>query len=165
LPLSSYSLTFNNTWFYTKNVPPFQPLTQGPDTVDFNLNALDLTAYTDILSRSLTLTAGLFTDVNFNVFQNLVGDWITASKALTLVLATGGDSTAIASLGASSANGLSWFLAGTTPTLVVPAGGFFMFSLRQGMTPQALTMIAGSMRVTNTGTGTLTANLFVLCGP
>lgn len=166
MPLTAFTLATGTSWTFSKTVTGFQPVSQGPDSKSFNLSSLvDLTTYTEALIATVTLTAAVTQDYNFNSFTDLLGTAVTATKALAIQVITSGPSSAICSLYAAPSNGLSWFLSGTAPKLNIPAGGSFIFSLQQGMTPQTVSAGAGTMRFENTGSGSLVVSIVVLVGP
>ena len=164
MPLTQFSLSMNARWALSRDIAPFQPVTQS-DQLTFSLSPLDLATYTDAFIASVDLLAGVSQDFNLQVFADFPGTVTTATKALSLVLGATGATTAIATYGPSPTNGLSWFLGGSNPTISVPSGGVFMFSIGAIGTPQAVSSSAKNIRVTNTGTGVLTAHIVVLLGP
>ena len=165
--LTAYNAQILSSWTLSKTNTPLANTVYGPDNLNLTqtLSSVDMVTFTEVLVSSVTLAASATQDYNFNSFTDQAGNAVTITKALSMIITTSGPSTATCKLTASPANGLSWFLSGTTPAINIPAGAAFAFIMPQALTPQVVSAGAGSMRVQNSGTGSLVVNISVLLGP
>lgn len=108
MPLSNWSTNILSGWNITKSNTPFADASESDSLL--LAPVYDIATYTQPLIASTTLTAGQSTDFNLNSFTNLVGESVTATKAMAIVITTSGPATAICHLSPSPTNGMTWFL-------------------------------------------------------
>lgn len=107
-----------------------------------------------------------YIEFDLHSFTNLVGESVTAGHALGIILYFSGPSS-ILTLTPGSSNGLTWFFSGTTPAINLPGGkgGVFAACTDPAGTGQVIDSTDKTLRITNTGTSTLSVTVAVLLGP
>lgn len=134
-------------------------LTQGDDSKGFNLNGVSTTTFNQLYTASFTLAAAASTTVDLQNVVTLVYETIAFTKVLSLmVLPVGSECT----LSPGAADPLTWFLTGTTPAVVIPAGGLFMFSLPSTSTGQTVDATHKTLKLLNSGATSLTVSITVI---
>lgn len=141
----------------------FASTTNGPNTVSFNLNSLSLTSWTESLLGQYTVANAATQTVNFYQYTDLTSVSVTAGHILCLVVTTSGGPITIKP-GASAA--LTWFFAGTTPSVTLNAGGLFVWCDAVGATGQVVDNTHKNLDFTNNGGGpTTTLTVCAITGP
>lgn len=109
-------------WSQSKTNDLFVKTKQGPDKISGSLTP-STTIYNRIYAVSGTLAASASTTIDLQGVTDYLAQSLTLTKIVAIMVkATTTDM--IYSPGAS--NGLTWFLGGTTPTITIRAGGFFL---------------------------------------
>jgi hypothetical protein len=119
--------------------------------------------YGNVFVARYTILAAGTQAVDFYSFTNLVGETVTATKIYgVLVKVTGADSAI--KVEPHGTNPLTWFFAGTSPSITIPGsatGGVFLFS--EGGT-EALSTTVRQWLLTNTGSESATVDVAALVG-
>lgn len=110
------------TWTQTKSNTGFIVTRQGPDKVDVALSPATAT-YNEVYAVQGTLAASANTTINLNSFTNLLGQSVTATKGIGFIIKA---AAADLKIEPGATNPLGWWWGGTTPSITVKAGGFFM---------------------------------------
>lgn len=97
----------------------------------------------------------------YAAYTDLAGNSISADTKANAVLVEVSGASGQITWEADATNGLSWFLSGTSPTLTIPASGFFLFYQPSA---QVVSNTAKRILITNTGGVTLTVKLTFLKG-
>ena len=109
-------------WSQSKTNTAFVKTKQGPDKITSSL-----TPSTTTFNRIYAVSGTLAASASVTIDLQGVTDYLAQSLTLTSIIAIMVKATTtdmIYSPGTS--NGLTWFLGGTTPTITVRAGGFFL---------------------------------------
>jgi hypothetical protein len=149
------------SWQLTKANPPFQPTKQGQDSRQFSL-AVPAGA-TTVYVGQLSLTASASQDVAFNSFTDLAGNAVTITKIYGIIVIpdiAGTDAAGVCSIKPSASNGLTGWIFNST-AMPIPSGGCLF---QAQATPVTVSGTVNSLNFENTGTGTLTVDIVVLCG-
>lgn len=102
-----------------------------------------------------------FIEFDVRAFTNLVGESVTATKGLGVVLAASGTN-AQALFAPGTTNGLTWFFSGTTPGIQLPnGGGVIAICAQPTYAGQTIDSTRKTFRVTNGGSGNLTFSIVV----
>jgi hypothetical protein len=160
MPLTQVSL--NNTLSFTlSGTTNGFPVSAGPDNIASNLQGINTTTWNQLFAQTYSITASGTQAFDLTSFTNLISESVTLMHALVLVIQVTGTN-AVVTLGPSASNGLVWFFGGTSPTIAVPNGGFFAYSLGAASTGQVIDSTHKSMTLTNTGSGTATVVISIL---
>lgn len=153
MPITALQLAGNLSVTLNKVIAGFNPVKAGPNQINFDLSAIDLTVYTQAYQGKLTTT----TTIDLTSFTNLAGESVALSKALAMVITcTGG--TCVMTPGAS--NGLAgWFF----PTSTALGNGDNMVFLRNPVGTTPVTVDATHKTITFTISGA-TVTVAVLGG-
>lgn len=112
-----------------------------------------------IYNAELTFTASSNQTIDLSSFVDDVGDTVTPSKAVAiLVIPTGTGS--VCKIEPGAANGLAWFFGGTTPSHSIPAGGAFLHAEPLGATIDGTHK---TIKLSETGGAAMTVDVMVLC--
>lgn len=157
MPLDTLNLTAAVEWKMSKDVTGFKDAFQGQESKAFAL-APTIATWDQLFAAYYTIAASGTQLIDLSSFTSLVGEAVTGTSALFLVLIpTGVD--AECTIEPDATNGLEWFFG--AGTLVIPTGGFLMYC-----EPDAGGVVIDGthkeLLVTNTGSDTLT--LYVLIG-
>lgn len=116
------------SWSQSKTNSPFAAIKQGPDKLTQVISP-SITTFNRIYAVSGTLAAGASVTIDLRNITDYLSQALTLTTIRALMIkAVGVDM--IYSPAAS--NGLTWFLLGTTPAIVVKAGGFFLIGDGEG---------------------------------
>ena len=122
MSLSLSGISGEITWTQTKTNTGFLVTRQGPDKVDLSLSP-STTTYNEVLAVQGTLAASANTTINLNSFTNLLGVAATCTKGIGFIIkATAAD----LKIEPGASNPLGWWWGGTTPSITIKAGGFFL---------------------------------------
>lgn len=149
MALTSATLSLALQYAFEKANTGFADTKVGPKRRTYTLgssaawDSLRLVEYSIAASGTQTIDMSAFTD--------LAGTAITPSKALVLILIPTG---AGVKLEPGASDPLTWFFAGTTPSVSIPVGGLFVYAEPVGQTVDAthknlkLTNLSGSVTLT-----------------
>lgn len=91
MSLSAFNIVVNASWEFSKLNVPFTPTGQGPDSVNFNLNNLDLTIFNEAYIASLTVPPGTADIIDLTDLVDLLGDAFAFHRVLGLLVLPGSD--------------------------------------------------------------------------
>jgi hypothetical protein len=141
------------TWTQTKTNTGFLVTRQGPDKIELGL-APAIATYNEVYAVQGTLAGSATVTLNLNSFSNLLGQAVTATKGIGLMVkATAAD----LKIEPGATNPLAWFWGGTTPSVTIKAGGFFLIGDGGTATISASTC---NLKITNLS-GSITATYSV----
>jgi len=152
MPLTTASLnaTFAFSLFET-NVG-FPQTTMGPGVITFNLNDLVIpTIANQCFAIQYNMAPSATHTLDLTSLTNQVFDVFAFGHVSMFILTTVGNEITI-SPGAS--NPLQWFFGGTTQSIVVPAGGLFVYSGDGATTGTVVDATHKTIKITATGATT-----------
>lgn len=109
-------------WTQSKTNGDFSKTRQGPDKLSKTL-APNTTTYNRIYATSGTLAASASVTIDLQTATDYLGQTLALTKVIAVMLAA---TTTDMQYSPGATNGLTWFLGGTSPTVSVKAGGFFL---------------------------------------
>ncbi len=157
MALDSSSVTVNVAWSLLKAISGFNTARYN-DSSAYRLSFDPDTTATALFIARYTVSAAADQTIDLSSFTDPLGTAVAAAKVYLLMLVPTGTN-AEAKLEPGASNGLTWFLSGTTPAVTVPAGGVFLFAESAGET---INGTHKNIKVTNTGSGTLTLDVVAL---
>lgn len=110
-------------WTQSKTNGDFSKTRQGPDKLSKTLTP-NTTTYNRIYAASGTLAGGASVTIDLQSITDYLGQAVVLNKILAIMVAA---TTTNMKYEAGATNGLTWFLGGTSPTITIRAGGFFLF--------------------------------------
>lgn len=121
------ALTLSNVnaeigWTQTKSNTGFTTVKQGPDKLTGTL-APAVATYNELLAVQGTLGASASTTIDLYSITTLLGESKTITKGLALMVKA---TTTGMKIEPGAANPITWFFGGTTPSISIKAGGFFL---------------------------------------
>ena len=122
MSLSLSGISGEITWTQTKANTGFILTRQGPDKVSLSLSPATGT-YNEVYAVQGTLAASATTTLNLNSFTNLIGQSVTATKGIGFIIRA---TDASLKIEPGATNPLGWWWGGTTPSITIKAGGFFL---------------------------------------
>src|SRR5579872_6711276 len=125
MPLTSASLNVSLAWALAVAQTPFANRTQGPDSTFFNLNGLNVGTFNQIATESYVIPTTTTTTVDCTSFTNLTCETFSFGHVLAIMVQPTGNQVTV---GPGASNQLQWFWGGTTQSIIIPAGGMFVFS-------------------------------------
>lgn len=160
MALDFATVTITGTWQQSKTNTGFSPTIQGPDSISQS-TALTVgsSAANSLYAATGTLAASASSTIDLQSFTDILGQAITMTRVYSIIVKTTDDSLKIEP---GSSNGLSWFFGGTTPSITIPAGGAMGFVQTTAATVDATHK---TIKLTNTGSVTLTYNISIIGGP
>ena len=162
MPLTQITLSASLQTAMSATNTGFGSTTEGPDGDSFNLSGISTSTWTNSLKKQYTVLAAGTQSVDFRSFTNLVNESVTAGHILAIwVKTSGGEIT----MQTGASNGLVWFFGGTTPSITIPSGGIFMFSLPTSNAGQVLDGTHKVFDFVNNGGTTTTLTVIALVGP
>lgn len=156
MPITNLQLQGNLSVSLQKVIAGFNPNKQGPNQINFDLSAIDLTVYTQAYLGKLTGT----TTIDLTSFTNLAGEAVVLSKAIAMVMTCIGGS-CVLKPGAS--NGLSGWFFGSTDGIAFADGDSMVFLRDPSKTPVTVDSTHKTITITVTGTPTIT--VAIIGGP
>ena len=153
MSISTSGISGEISWTQTKTNTGFLVTRQGPDKVDPAL-APSTTTYNEVLAVQGTLAASANTTINLNSFTNLLGQAVTVTKGIGFIIKA---AAADLKIEPGATNPLGWWWGGTTPSITIKAGGFFLIG--DGGTA-TIGSSACNLKITNLS-GSLTASYTV----
>ena len=166
MSLSAVNLNVNFGWSLIKAHTGFlnsgYPAGGTPDALAFSLVGLAATI-NQAMVRQDTIATSANIDIDVSAYTDLCDNAVTLTKALSLILIPVG-TTGILTLSPSSSNGLVWFFGGTAPTVSIPCGGIFVFSLGPTATAQVIDGTHKKLNLANTGATSLVVTTALLGG-
>jgi hypothetical protein len=149
MPITALQLAGNLSITLQKVVAGFNPVKAGPNQVNFDLSAIDLTVYTQAYQAKLTTT----TTIDLTSFTNLAGEAVNLAKALAMVVTCAGGSVV---LKPGASNGLSGWFFGSTDGIAFADGDSMIFLRDPGKTPVTVDSTHKTITFTVTGSPTVT---------
>jgi len=141
---------------------PYVTPTQGPDGLTFTAQPAVATLNA-VLLATYTIAASGTQSINLNSFNDAFKQAVTNTKAIAFMF-VGIGNLAKVKLEPDSSNPLTWFFAGTTPSVTLQCGtGGCCFMICDGIAA-TLSGTVANFKITNTGSATLTLNVFALVG-
>lgn len=122
MSLSLSGISGEITWTQTKTNTGFIVTRQGPDKVSLSLSPATAT-YNEVYAVQGTLAASATTTLNLNSFTNLIGQSVNATKGIGFIIRA---TDANLKIEPGATNPLGWWWGGTTPSITIKAGGFFL---------------------------------------
>jgi hypothetical protein len=160
MALDFANVSFGATWQQTKANTGFANTVQGPDGLALNASlSVGSSSANSIYVAQGTLAASASTTIDLYSFTDQLGQSIAMVRVYALVVKTTGDTLKIEP-GAS--NPLTWFLGGTSPSISIPAGGGMTFYQPTAATASST---ARNIKLSNTGSVTLTYDIAIIGGP
>lgn len=138
-----------------KLISGYNALKAGPNQINFSLDGIDQTVYTQAYQGKLTTT----TTIDLTSFTNLAGESVNLSKALAMVVSCVGGSCV---LKPGVSNGLSGWFFGSTDGIAFADGDSMVF-LRDP-TKTAVTVDGTHKTITFTITGSPTVTVVIIGG-
>lgn len=162
MALDSIGISATVSWALSRAVTGFADVTQGPDSLSFSSNSLSTATWTEIFAAEYTLAAAGTQVVDLRTFTDLVGNSVTGTKAMALMLSVSGAATDWLNVKPNSSNGLQWFFGGTAEGVSVPGGGVILFSEGAGSSGTTVDATHKQLLLTNNGAANLTATIAAL---
>ena len=159
MPIQQVNLNIMSQWIMSRTNTGFATTVAGPDSINFTLTGINTTTFNQLAPLQYTILTTASQTVDLSALVNTVYESFGLLHALTIVVSPVGSSVTIAP-GAS--NGLTWWFGGTTPTITVPAGGFFCFSEPVAGPGHVVDATHKTLLFTNNGGTTLTLSLLVI---
>jgi hypothetical protein len=160
MPLTNASLTMNLAWAMNRvSAGGYSPLTQGNDSVTYNLGGLDIAVFNQLYAVQLSLATGISQTIDVTSLTNLVYETFSYGHITTIVVLPTGSKVTIQP-GAS--NPLTWFFGGSTQSVTVPAGGVFLFSTDAGGDGDVAITTNKTLEFTNSGSTPLLCDVILL---
>lgn len=166
MALTQISLTAAMSWQLNRAITGFEPAQQGADASRFNGTTIDPATWTEMFGAQYTMLGGGTQVVDLRSFTDLVGNAVTASKALAIMVTVAGAETDFLNVKPNTAsNALVWFFGTTNDSINIPGGGFFAFSVPPtSTTGTTVSATVRNLLLTNTGAGSLTVKVTVIVG-
>ena len=161
MPLTQVGMNANLTWALQNASAAFGPSSQGPLTLAFSLANINFATVNQIYTNALTLGSGANADADFYSFTNGVGESTGFLHIQAIFVTVTAASASSVTLGNGSANPLVWFFGGTAPTITIPPGGMFMFSVPVGGTLAVVSSTVRKFNFLDGGSGS-TTNILAL---
>lgn len=149
------------TWALEKTNTGFSTTTQK-GTVAYAVSP-NVATYNQVFVARYTIAAAGTQAVDFYSFTNLVGEAVTATKIYAVQIKVTGATAAIV-VEPHGTNPLTWFFAGTTPSITLPGsttGSTFLFS--EGGT-EVLSATVRQWLLTNSGAASATVDVVAIVG-
>lgn len=160
MALDFANVSFGATWQQTKANTGFANTVQGPDGLSLNVALpVGASAANSIYVARGTLAASAATTIDLYSFTDQLGQSIAMVRVYALVVKTATDTLKIEP---GSSNPLNWFFGGTTPSVTIPAGGGMTF---YQPTAATVSSTVRNIKLTNTGSATLTYDIAIIGGP
>lgn len=145
-------------WTQTKANTGYSTVRQGPDKLVGTL-APAVATYNELLAVQGTLAASASATIDLYSITNLLGEAKTLTKAVGIMVKA---TTTNMKIEPGASNPVTWFFGGTSPSISIKAGGFFL--LGDGGTA-VLSATDRNLKITNlSGSVTGTYNLVFLGG-
>ena len=162
MPLTQSQINVTATWKQIKTNSAFSDTVQGSDNTGLSTNP-SISTYNHVFLTDGTLAGSATTTLDLYSFTNKVGEAVTATKLLgLLVKVTGSGSVLKVEPGAT--NPITKWFGGTTPSLsITPSSGTAVMALVDG-THTTLSTTARNLKLTNTGGSTATYEVYALVG-
>jgi hypothetical protein len=145
MPITALQLAGNLSVTLQKVIAGFNPVKAGPNQVNFGLDGIDLTVYTQALQQKITTT----TTIDLTSFTNLAGESVNLSKALAMVVTCAGGSVV---LKPGASNGLAAWFFGATDGIKFADGDSMIFLRNPNQTPVTVDSTHKTITFTVTGT-------------
>ena len=154
MPLASGEMKASFSYSLSKDNPGFSPTTSGKvksKRIPFG------TAYDQALTARYTISAAATQVLDLSSFTNEVGEAVTGTKAVGILLLPTGSTARIEEDGT---DGLRWFALSDdgNGAVTVPSGGFFAYGEPTGTTIDATHK---RLKITNTGGTSLTVDVVI----
>jgi hypothetical protein len=163
--LTSSTISSKIKYAFEKAISGFGNLKLDTSEKSFSVSPAATVANTGLI-KTYTLAAAASTTIDLETDLDPFGDALAASKVVTIQIIPTGTG-AVAKLEPGATNPLTWFWDGTpsgtdtvTPSLSIPAGGHLEYSEPVGHTAD---VTHKTLKLTNTGSGTLTCTVVILC--
>lgn len=157
MSLSACTITGNIAFAMSKAFTGFDDVKIATQTPGVKISPASTVA-NDAYVVETTLAASATTTIDLLAITNPFGESLTPTKAVGLLLVPTGTG-AICKVEPGASNGLVWGLAGTGPSMSVPAGGVLLFLEPVGTT---IDSTHKTLKLTNTGSVTMTLKIVVL---
>lgn len=153
MSLNKISLQASMNWVQAKtNSGGYAQSVQGPDSVSFNLGAIDMTVWDTLYVGTFSIAPAASQNVDLTTVTSLLTETQLFTNTLSLViLPTGNEVT----LKPGATTGLTFGLSGTLPALKIPKNGCYVYCDDPAGTGQVVDSTHKVFTLTNTG---LTAN-------
>ncbi len=162
MALDSINVQAAVTWEQSRPVAGFANVTQGSDTANFALSALDTATWDALFAAQYTIAASGTQAVDLRTFTDLPGNSVTADKVLTILILVAGATADRLNVKPHGTDGLQWFFGGATESVNVPGGGCLMFSEGAASAGTTVSATARQLLLTNTGGAALTVKVVAL---
>jgi hypothetical protein len=145
------------------NASGFGPRTQGPDSIDFTLNGLNLNTFNQIHSGDVTVGASGHTDIDVTNLVNLNDEPVSFGHLEAIMLVANGGNLVITP---TSANPLLGIFGGASDASI-PLTGLFTWTNGTGTDTlgYATSGTSKTFRLNNVGSGAATVSIGILGGP
>lgn len=163
--LTQLTLSASMQWTLSKANTGFASTKQGSDNSTYSNTLTSFGTWTELYAQEFSIASGGgFNEFDLSSFTNLVGVAVTAGHILAIeIIPTGTNAQCLFAPGTT--NGLTWFFGGTTPTLTLKINGTFFWSDDPAGTGTVIDSTHKTLRLTNNGSGTLTAVVTAIVGP
>lgn len=158
MALTGFSFAVSTSWALERTQTPFASSSES-DSVYFALASLDTAVWNQVYVAQLSIATVSSTTIDLTSFTNLVNETVAFDHVLSIFVQPNGADITIAP-GAS--NGLVWFFGGTTPTIAIPNGAVFAYSLPDTSTGQVVDATHKTLLFTNTGLTTTLVDVVIL---
>ncbi len=163
MALDSVSVQASVTWEMSRANTGFADTTQGSDTANFALSALDAATWDALFAAQYTIAAAGTQAVNLRAFTDLAGNSIAAAdKVLNILILVTGATADKLNVKPHGTDGLKWFFENASYGVDIPGGGCLLFS--EGATSAGTTIDASNRQLllTNNGSAALTVKVVAL---
>ncbi len=162
MALDSINVQAAVTWEQSRSVLGFADVTQGSDTANFALSALDTATWNALYAVQHVMAPADTKDVNLRTFTDLPGNGVTADKVLSILILVTGAAADKLNVKPHGTNGLQWFFENAAYGVDIPGGGCLLFS--EGAASAGTTVDATNRQLllTNNGSAELTVKVVAL---
>lgn len=122
MPLTLSNVNAEIGWTQTKANTGFTTVKQGPDKLVGTLSPAVAT-YNELLAVQGTLAASASATIDLYSITNLLGEAKTLTKGVAIMVKA---TTTSMKIEPGASNPITWFFGGTTPSITIKAGGFFL---------------------------------------
>ena len=105
MPLTQLGLNANLSWILRKSNTGFGETTEGPDSLNFNINGVDVSTWNQLFTGRYSIAASGTQNIDLTSFTNLLNESVTFAHVLCMEIRTvGGQIT----LSPGASNPFSW---------------------------------------------------------
>ena len=158
MPLTLSNINAEIGWTQTKSTTGYGSVKQGPSKLSGTL-APAVATYNELLAVQGTLAASASTTIDLYSITNLFGEAKTLTKGIALMVKA---TTTGMKIEPGASNPITWFFGGTSPSISIKAGGFFLLGDGSAAT---LSATDRNLKITNlSGSTTGTYDIVFLGG-